>query len=78
MVRNGQNSALIGAGKWSLDPLRVFPRTFYPQEKVACDLIINVLYFLGRGKGCLYDEHGILIAKKKDLCDCMEEACPGW
>ena len=25
----------------------------------------------------LYDKNGLLISNQKDLCDCMEEACPG-
>lgn len=30
-----------------------------------------------RGRGAIYDSQGLLIATKKDLCDCMEEPCPG-
>lgn len=30
-----------------------------------------------KGKAVVYDERGILMSVKKDLCDCMEDTCPG-
>ena len=31
----------------------------------------------GRAKPAIYDDKGMLIHFQKDLCDCLEEECPG-
>ena len=35
------------------------------------------LWFSGRNKNNVYDEKGILISCGKDVCDCMDDSCPG-
>ncbi|XP_068081225.1 ARL14 effector protein isoform X2 [Anabrus simplex] len=31
----------------------------------------------GRKSSSLYDEKGILVALDRDLCDCLDDTCPG-
>ena len=39
---------------------------------------LNLYHLSERGKAAIYDTDGILIENQKDLCDCMDEPCPGW
>ncbi|XP_023934042.1 ARL14 effector protein [Bicyclus anynana] len=34
-------------------------------------------YYMSRNSKKVYNERGLLVASGKDICDCLDEACPG-
>ena len=45
--------------------------------EIITTILSYIFSFSGKGKVKVYDEKGILVSCKKDLCDCMDDTCPG-
>lgn len=64
--------------KKSVDPItKEFLQNFDPEQSEREKRKLNRRLTHGNKKLYVYDENGLLIANKMDLCDCLQVDCPG-
>ncbi|XP_049879400.1 ARL14 effector protein [Pectinophora gossypiella] len=54
-----------------------FLDNFDPETSARERRKLNRKSYFSRKTKSIYDERGLITATGKDLCDCLEEACPG-